>query len=411
MGAKVVIVGGGVYVAKLGELLARTVRAEGLELVLAARRLPRLRAIADHTRLRVVKWRPSWRVEVAPSAAEALPGADLVLLLLRVGGLRARAWDERFPRRFGLIGDEGLSAGGLANAWRTFPVLRELARTIASTSPRARVLNLVAPLAPTTRLLLEAGLDAFGVCELPLITEERLRRASRAGPAARLAYGGLNHLGWFWPRDLAGETCLIDARDAGLIRPETLDAFGAAPLHYYEDVFGDEAREAASAEATGRAEALASLSERALRRFVEHPGAEVAALDERPTPWFDRALVPIVDALLGGPAHLGYANVANRGIVGELSAESVVEAPAVIDERGVHPRSTDPLPARVAEFLGAVDRADGLGYRAAIERDPDLLTRAMRELPLGIAPPAAQELARLARRPIEPAPGAQGGPR
>src|SRR5437870_5388579 len=65
--------------------------------------------------------------------------------------------------------------------------------------PRAAVLNLVAPLGITTRLLLDAGLDAIGVCELPRVTLEGwIAATATAAGNTSFRYAGLNHLGWFW---------------------------------------------------------------------------------------------------------------------------------------------------------------------------------------------------------------------
>ncbi len=67
------------------------------------------------------------RSRPAASAVEASSGADVIVLMIRVGGLAARRDDEDLSRRFGMPGDEGLGPGGAANALRTLPVLAELA--------------------------------------------------------------------------------------------------------------------------------------------------------------------------------------------------------------------------------------------------------------------------------------------
>src|SRR3954452_11857132 len=155
------IVGGGVFAPRLCEVLAeRLAHIPQLELRLSARRSDRLAIVTRHTRARLAGRRPGWSVEGSSDLAIAAAGADLVVLLVRVGGLEARAWDETFPRRFGLVGDEGLGPGGIANAWRTLPELRRIAQAVQRAAPGARVLNLMAPLGITTRFLLEQGLDA-----------------------------------------------------------------------------------------------------------------------------------------------------------------------------------------------------------------------------------------------------------
>ena len=49
----------------------------------------------------------------------ALAGSDYVITQIRVGGLAARALDERIPTEHGVLGQETTGAGGMAKALRT----------------------------------------------------------------------------------------------------------------------------------------------------------------------------------------------------------------------------------------------------------------------------------------------------
>src|SRR6266545_918676 len=104
----ITIVGGGASAPRLCEALARSIALPEAMLRLTARRLDRLRILADHSSRLLAARRPGWSVQAAPSLGAALENASIVVLLVRVGGLEARAWDESFPCRFGLVGDEGL---------------------------------------------------------------------------------------------------------------------------------------------------------------------------------------------------------------------------------------------------------------------------------------------------------------
>jgi 6-phospho-beta-glucosidase len=167
------IIGGGVWVAALVEQLVVTIKEQALEIRLVARDFDRLGVIADYCR-RISISRANWRI-LTQTLDAALDGVDICVLLLRVGGLAARELDENFPRRFGLVGDEGLGPGGYANALRTLPTMSTIARKLAVASPDVIAINLVAPLGMTTRVLLEQGLNAVGLCELPITTERALR--------------------------------------------------------------------------------------------------------------------------------------------------------------------------------------------------------------------------------------------
>jgi len=140
----VALIGGGVSAAALIDELASSLSLGQLRLRLAAQDLDRVEHLARHGR-HLIAARRGWSIEASRSTAEAVDGADVVVLMLRVGGLDARRADELLAQRHGLPGDEGLGAGGAANALRTLPVLDELAADLARLAPQATVLNLVAP--------------------------------------------------------------------------------------------------------------------------------------------------------------------------------------------------------------------------------------------------------------------------
>jgi 6-phospho-beta-glucosidase len=406
----ITVVGGGAFTPQLCEALARTVELPELELRLSARRPDRLGAIASHSAARVARAQPGWSVRAADSLEAAVAGAAIVVLLIRVGGLEARAWDETFPRQFGLAGDEGLGPGGIANAWRTVPELSRISGTLRRIAPEAKVLNLMAPLGITTRLLLDQGLDALGLCELPLLTLETwLARARKLATETTWEYAGLNHLGWFWNFRSGDDDILL--RLAGL-RPQpgdaapldraTLERYQAAPLRYFYQIFETEtARRLGLERPPGRARQLMTLSDELVTQFARAPGLETPQAGTRPTPWLDRAVAPITAALLGGPTHAGFANLLNKGKIPELPTDLVVEVPATFGSGGVRPEKAGPLPSRVSHFLTKAGYAEALSFRAAQQRDPTLLAAAVRALPLPIPEAAIPELVRLIQGGVE----------
>ena len=91
----IAIVGGGVYAASLCDQITRQLPAEAeIEIELMARDFDRLCVIAEHSRLRASQVGKNCRIRARQSLAEGLDGADVVVLLPRVGGLSARAMDE-----------------------------------------------------------------------------------------------------------------------------------------------------------------------------------------------------------------------------------------------------------------------------------------------------------------------------
>ena len=287
MAPVVAILGGGAYVARLVELIGAS-RLPPVEIRIHARDRDRLAAIAHHAAGRLAATAATGRhhqVRGCPELDDALAGATAVVLLVRVGGLAARAHDESFPARFDQVGDEGVGLGGMANAWRTLPILETIASQIVRQAPSAHVLNLMAPLGVTTRLLVERGLRAIGLCELPTVTLARWQAAAGGAPPA-LHYAGLNHLGFFWcPAMPALEHPVIRAALAERhATAELVARFDAVPLHYFIDVFEPElARSLGRQRRAGRAAELAALQTvlNPLREKAERIREAVAVLDQR----------------------------------------------------------------------------------------------------------------------------------
>lgn len=369
------------FVVRLCTALAQRVSGP-LDVHVVARRQERLRIIASHADARVRRIRDGVRVHAAPSLERALEGARFVVPLVRVGGLGARAWDERFPTTLDQAGDEGLGLGGMANAWRSVDYLEGLADLLARCAPKATVLGMMAPLGFSCRVLAGRDLDVLGVCELPGVTRARWMRASGVG-VGDLHYAGLNHLGWFWPATPRGQRALDGAVDLGEADPEVLGRMGAAPLHYVYRVYERAAGARLGIRARmGRAEELLDLSDDLVGQMQATPGAELPAFDARPTPWFDAALAPAVAALAGGPEHDDFVNVPD-------DTGAFVEVRATLGGEGVRiVRAPTPPPA-VEAFLARVAEAHEHLFHACSSRDRHRLARAVEALPLGVADVAA----------------------
>ncbi len=69
----------------------------------------------------------------------AVEGASFVISSIRVGGIAARARDERLAIEHGIAGQETMGFGGLAMALRTVPVALEHAQTVERLAIRAAI--------------------------------------------------------------------------------------------------------------------------------------------------------------------------------------------------------------------------------------------------------------------------------
>jgi 6-phospho-beta-glucosidase len=406
----VAILGGGAYAARLCEVLGAWPGIPALELRLHARDRDRLAAIAGHAAARAAARDAAGgvrhRVRACGDLDDALDGAAAVVLLIRVGGLAARDHDEQFPARFGLVGDEGVGVGGMANAWRTLPVLDEIAGRVAARAPDAPVLNLMAPLGITTRLLIERGHRAVGLCELPGVTLARWQAAAgrAAAEAPRLWYAGLNHLGFFWCPELPAldHPVVRAAIERGDVTEEIVARHGAAPLHYVLEVFEvAAARALGRARSPGRARQLARHSAVLVQRFTDEPGTAIAELDQRSTPWFEHALAPALHAVLGGPAFEAALDLPGAGLLVEAPADVVVELWGRWSSDGATLAPVPERPPAVRALLSRLAAAEDALYRAARARDRRALGEALDALPISVPARDRDAVLDCIREPID----------
>jgi alpha-galactosidase len=94
-------------------------------------------------------------------------------------------------------------------------------------------------------------------------------------------------------------------------------------------------------------------------------------------------VVAIVEAIVTDTPLLELAvNVRNDGLIPNLPAQAVVEAPGLIDGRGVHGVAVGPLPEGIANILGARARQQELMVDAGLSGDRNLALQALLADPL-----------------------------
>ena len=93
----------------------------------------------------IARERGTLRLRVASTLEDAIAGAAFVLTAIRVGGIKARAIDERISIDNGYPGQETTGPGGVAMGLRTTVVAIECARLVERLSPDAWMINFTNP--------------------------------------------------------------------------------------------------------------------------------------------------------------------------------------------------------------------------------------------------------------------------
>jgi len=177
------------------------------ELVLFDPDRDRVRIMAELGRAIVTREGGKLRVREASSLEDAVDGAAFVMNSIRVGGIRARAHDERTAIAHGYPGQETTGPGGVAMALRTVSVAVEQARAVERLSPHAWLINFTNPAGLITQAIRHnTRARVVGICDTPTEMLHRIHTALDAAPTeVRTEYVGLNHLGWIRRIYLRGE--------------------------------------------------------------------------------------------------------------------------------------------------------------------------------------------------------------
>ncbi|MFC9627749.1 6-phospho-beta-glucosidase [Streptomyces mirabilis] len=391
---KLTILGGGgfrvplVYGALLGD------RAEGrvTHVVLHDVHAGRLTAVARVLAEQAKDLPDAPEVSFTTDLDDALRGADFIFSAIRVGGLEGRADDERVALAEGVLGQETVGAGGIAYGLRTVPVAVDIAQRVARLAPDAWVINFTNPAGLVTEAMSRhLGDRVIGICDSPVGLGRRIATVLGANPReAWIDYVGLNHLGWVrglrvagrdeLPRLLADPELLGSFEEGKLFGVEWLQSLGAVPneyLHYY--YFNREAVRAYQQAEKTRGAFLRDQQEQFYAEMRRPDTAALSAWDrtraEREATYMaenrDAAGAGERDAddLSGGYEKVALAlmraiarderttlilNVRNRGTLGVLDTEAVIEVPCLVDANGAHPVAVDPLPDHASGLVCAV---------------------------------------------------------
>jgi 6-phospho-beta-glucosidase len=367
-----------------------------------------------------------FRIRVETRLEEAAGGASFVLNSIRVGGMAARARDERIAIQHGLAGQETTGPGGAAMALRTVPVTLDYARTVERAAPDAWFINFSNPAGLMTEALTQnTGLRVVGICDTPSELFFRIATEMDAPLAEfQFDYAGLNHLGWVrrvlrdgedvTGRILSDADLLRRIYPARLFDPELIQTLRLIPTEYLffyysqqrahrnqvqagasrgeelqrlnGDLFGQLARQSpAEALETYRAYLMQrNASYLKLEAEAESAfGARAAESDPFETATgYHKIALDVMTALASDQPREIVLNVPNRGAIDDLDAADVVEVPCDVDRNGARPRPTGRLPEGVRGLVLAVKEYERALIRASLEKSAAMARLALMECPI-----------------------------
>ncbi len=336
-------------------------------------------------------------VYVTTDRVDAIKDAKFIITTFQVGGVSAFELDYKIPLKYGIdqcIGDS-MGPGGLFRALRSIPVIVDIAEEVKKyAAPGALILNYVNPMAMVCWALGTTGVNFVGLCHGVQTTLDLISGYVDV-PKHEIDYlcAGINHMAWF----------LEIKKDGKDLYPLLKERFELPGYYVNEKVRGEAMRQFGyfMTESTGHlSEYLPWFrsSKRALELYCDEPAfggesgayynwcAHVAhkyeselALENEPLELPSRSIEYgsyIVEAMETGKVFKLNGNIRNNGIISNLPYDCCAEGPIYVDALGLHPVRVGALPPQCAALNMTNINVQGLGVKAAMDCDTEMIVAA-----------------------------------
>lgn len=388
------------------------------------------------------------KLRVATDLEDAIAGAAFVLTAIRVGGIKARAIDERISIENGYPGQETTGPGGIAMGLRTAAVAIDYARVIERLSPDAWMINFTNPAGLITQAISHnTNVRVIGICDTPTELFHRIALALGATPKeVHCDYIGLNHLGWVrrvllhgedvTAKLLADDAALRSLYQAPLFDFDLLRSLRLIPTEYLFFYYS-RSRALANQRTAGatRGEEIGLLNEKLFQQLataikdnraghaltlytdylnqrsgsymqLEASGGTAFdtshALTEDPfhvATGYHRIALDTMNALCNDETSRIVLNVRNHGAIPDIEYEDIVEAPCAISRHAITPENCGALPEEVRGLVLAVKAYERAAIHAAVSGSREYARKAMLLYPaIGEWEPSADLLQDFAAR-------------
>ena len=324
--------------------------------------------------------------------SEGVKDAQYIINHIRVGGMPARIQDEKLPIEHGIIGDETLGAGGIANALRTLPVVLEYGKIIEQHNTDAFFINFTNP----TGICVEAlsrysNLKVIGVCDLPVLYVKKVAEILHANPLEiQVDYIGLNHMGWIQDVKKNGESymatlleCLeqhrVDGFDYDLIELFRMVPTRTTSLYFHQDRILKKQKTTSRF----RAEVLHEAEQQILKLYEDESLSEIPELARaRNAVWYELVLVPLIKDLEYSEEHEHILCVPNNGAIADLPSYCSVEIPVSVSKKGLKPKKVGYCPSFLKGLFFNVKESDRLIIEAVMHQSYEYALKALTINPL-----------------------------
>ena len=367
------------------------------------------------------------KVEATMDRAEALQGADAVLVTILVGNTDIWRYDIEIPKQYGIdinVGDtRGVS--GIFRAMRTIPVMLDIAHDMEKYCPDATMLNYTNPMAMLCRAMQkETSIKLTGLCHSVQGTAAMLARWIGA-PMDEITYtcAGINHMSWYIKFDWNGKNAYPLIRKAITERKEIYnEEIVRNEMFLNLDYYVTESSGHNSEYNPWFRKRQDLIEKYCLPGTGWNPGEYAYVLKEyqkAEITWKDQARqwfasdhpIPlerghefaayIINALQGGEPFEYNGNVSNTGLVTNLPQEACVEVPVWASKKGLSPVYVGALPPQCAALTYLSSAIEEMAVEAAVIGNPRLAFQAIAYDPLTAAVLSLAEIKQMVNQMFE----------
>jgi len=345
-----------------------------------------------------------FKVVLTTDQRAAVKGARYVTTQIRVGHMPARVADEYLGLRHGLIGQETTGIGGMAKAMRTIPVLLKLAKDMEELAPGALLVNFTNPSGLVTEALQRyaPAVPSVGVCNVAIGVKMQIIKELEAATgkkipleSANLNTLGLNHLTWHrgftiegeevWPHVLASYIEELKHEEEPEWEVRTIESLGMIPNYYLQYYYQtDHKMDQEKKWPPSRGEEVIEIEKGLLKQYADPNLKEPPAdLMLRGGAYYSTVATQLLNAHYNNSGETHVVNVRHNGAVAGWPADWVLEMPARIDRKGIHPLPAEPLPMSCFGLLAHVKAYELLTVEAAVHGDREAAYQALLAHPLG----------------------------
>jgi len=338
-------------------------------------------------------------LEATTSRAEALKGADFLIISIEVGD-RFKLWEQDYevPRKYGnrqVFGENG-GPGGLFHSLRIIPPIMDICKDVEKICPNSWVINFSNPMSRICLAIKRkfgSKVKAIGLCHEISFAENYLPEMLNT-PFSNLQIkaGGLNHFGIllevkykdtgrdaypdirekakaYFDRVRASDEISYGRADKSLaLVMEILRIYNYLP-YTYDSHFGEYIQWAWECADHKRIREFYDIYKffcleqpKQLERIVK----EKESVSMWLTPSGERA-IPIIEGIITDSNHDELSvNIPNEGIIENLPEDLVVECPATVDKNGIHGVKLGEIPSGLAGLMRNQATVQDLTVEAAL---------------------------------------------